>query len=615
MNNSPVDSIAYCFNPTCPAPLNTAEATSCPACGTALRLIERYQAVRVLGQGPRERTLLTIDPVTADRCIIKQLWNPPANESQRERDQTHWNALVNRLKRLNGYATLPKLLNTVQQANFFYLVQEFIPGSTAEALLSEQGQFNAIAIWQLLEAVLPVLQAIHAQGMIHGDLKPNNLIQQFSDRQWRVVDVGSSAWWWEMSTLQGDRLGFGSAEYAAPEQIQGHPLPASDLYSLGVICIHLLTGLPPFDLFDANQQTWAWQEMWPAEDRHSHPKLAQLLDRLIAPALDQRLTSTEATLAEFHRLRGKPLMIVAAAPVLSWECIATGLGHEGLFASVNAVAFAPSGTLLASASDDKTLRLWNGSALTPAGTLIGHQQFVLTAAFHPQMEHLLASGSRDRTIKLWDVQQRQAIATLTEHTQAINAIAFSANGRYLASGSADKTVKLWDLETHHVIATLTGHRLAVQTVAFSPTGPLLASGSMDGTIRLWSLDTLQPIAHLTAHTAAIRTIAFSPDGNLLASGGEDKAIRLWETASWTCVKVLSGHPWSISSLVFSAAGDRLISGSWDQTLKVWQIDSGQDIAVLTGHTDAVQGVTISPDGQTITSASKDRSVKLWRLFN
>jgi WD40 repeat protein len=561
-------------------------------------------------------------------------------------------------------AQLPRWLHQFQQDGLLYLVQEYIPGKNLAAVLAEKGIFTAAEVWQVLASLLPTIQRWHRFGMIHGDIKPENIICRVPVNppltggnlaDLVLVDIGAAAFATERAALQAG-VTSGSPAYAAPEQLKGATVFASDLYSLGVTGIHLLTGIHPFNLFDFGTHQWAWRNYWLADaansqERLDHQQLADLLDRLIDPDLQQRLGSAAAAIAQIQnrypwqrkvpgsgsthpgQSSSSPGVPPGQGKSPAWECMSTLVGHAGLFAGVNAIAIAPDGNLLASASDDKTIRLWDMQTGQESFRLCSHQ-FVKSVAFHPHAQTILASGSRARvgdrlpsgiaslqencTIQLWDLETRRVIHALTQHPHTVNAVLFSPDGKLLASGSADKTVKLWRTETGELITSLKGHTLAVTALAFNPgsldgeSQPILASASIDATVRLWHLNTFAPIHTLTGHTDAVRAVAFSATGNWLATAGEDRTIRLWDKTSWQCIRTLSGHPWVVSALVFSADGKTLISGSWDKTIKLWQVSTGNEIASLVGHTDAVSCIAIAPHNRMIASGSYDKTIKLWR---
>ena len=590
-----------CFNSQCAAPQNAAEAIRCDRCGAALLLQDRYWATQLLGQGGSSRTFLATDSTQSGSYVIKQY--------QRDRVAA---GSIDRLKTLAKHLIVPALLDVFEAADYLYLVQAYIVGDSLAKLLATQGQFKVAEVWQILETVLPIAQLAHSLQMIHGDIRPENLIRvcsaQSAENNSSLVLVD---WGLNLDSAQPS----GSPEYAAPEQLRGSAGFSSDLYSLGVTCIHLLTGIHPFSLFDASSNTWVWQNYWvqnaaDSSDRYETQALIQLLDRLIAPDLSQRFATAAEAIAALQSVRRKKMIVPAVSP--SWECYATLVGHQGIFPSVNSVAIAPDHSVLASGSDDKTIRVWSMETGKEQAILQDHSQFVKSVAFNPHDSNVLASGSSDRTIKIWDWQQSQPLQTLTGHTNHVNAIAFSPDGTQIASASSDKTLKLWDLRSADCSTTLKGHTLAVQSIAFSPDGSQIASASSDKTARVWDLATQRQIQILEGHTWAVRAIAYSPDGNWLATGSEDRTICLWDTATWQCVQVLSGHPWAIAALAFFPDSETLISGSWDKTAKFWQVNSGTELTALTGHTDSVNSVAIAIDGSCVATGSKDKTVKLWR---
>ncbi|WP_017654791.1 AAA-like domain-containing protein [Fortiea contorta] len=288
---------------------------------------------------------------------------------------------------------------------------------------------------------------------------------------------------------------------------------------------------------------------------------------------------------------------------------------EGHQSGVNSVVFSPDGKTLASASWDKTIKLWNvGTGKQIASLTTGHQSGISSVVFSPDGK-TLASASWDKTIKLWNVGTGKQITSLTGHQRWVSSVMFSPDGGTLASAGGDETVKLWNVATGKQIASLTGHRSWVNSVVFSPDGKTLASASLDRTIKLWNVATGKQIASLTGHKDNVNSVVFRPDIVTLASASDDGTIKLWDVFTGNEIASLTGHQSGVNSVVFSPDGKTLASASDDETIKLWHVGlmTDKQIASLTGHEYRVNSVVFSPDGRTLASAGGDETVRLWNV--
>ncbi|OKH25352.1 caspase family protein [Chroogloeocystis siderophila] len=240
------------------------------------------------------------------------------------------------------------------------------------------------------------------------------------------------------------------------------------------------------------------------------------------------------------------------------------------------------------------------SAMQERNRFVGHTYSVNAIAFSPNGK-IIASASDDATIKVWN-PDGTLVRSLSAHTNPINSISFSADGQTLVSAS-DDGIKLWNLNGT-LIKTL--QKQGTTVTSFSPDGKLIASASGDATIKLWNPDgTL--VRSLSAHTSSINSISFSRDGQILASASDD-GVKLWNI-NGTLVKTLQGHNGGVTSVSFSPDG-MLATASRDHTIALWSRE-GNLIKSLKGHSAPVNSVSFSPDGKLLASASDDFTIKLW----
>jgi WD40 repeat protein len=283
---------------------------------------------------------------------------------------------------------------------------------------------------------------------------------------------------------------------------------------------------------------------------------------------------------------------------------------------VNSVSFSPDGGLLASASDDGTVRIWDIATGKEVNVLYGHTDSVSSVAFSPDGK-LLASASgkpifssKDKTIRIWNIRTGKEISVLYGHAKDINHIAFSPDGKLLASASRDETVRFWNVATGDEINLIDNYSYSVENVAFSPDGKHIASASASK-IRVRDIETSKEFDIPYGHKIA--DLSFSPDGRLLASASWNETVQLWNVSTGEEVKILERHSGSVTCVCFSPDGQLLASGSDDGTIRIWDVLTGRTVNII-GNFEYLKSITWSPDGKLIAAASGDDTLRIWNIL-
>ncbi|RUP47782.1 putative platelet-activating factor acetylhydrolase isoform 1B alpha subunit [Jimgerdemannia flammicorona] len=267
--------------------------------------------------------------------------------------------------------------------------------------------------------------------------------------------------------------------------------------------------------------------------------------------------------------------------------------------------------------------------------LTGHRNPITRVAFHPVYQ-VLASASEDTTIKIWDYETGEFERTLKGHTKAVQDLAFDSKGNYLVSCSADLTIKVWDINNDYkCVKTLYGHDHSVSSVSFLPSGDIIVSASRDKTIKLWELSSGYCVKTFSGHNEWVRSVVPSEDGKFLVSCSNDQTSRVWDSTTGECKMDFRGHDHVVECAIFAPVnaysfireligsntkgnkeqpipGQYIVTGSRDKTIKLWDI-SGQLLHTMIGHDNWVRGLVFHPSGKFLLSASDDKTLKIWDL--
>ena len=639
-----------CLNPDCSNPQNPDHHQLCQTCHTPLvpLLRNRFRVIRVLSdEGGFGRTYISedIDKLN-ELCVIKQLAPKFQGTWSQKKATQLFSEEARRLQELGEHPQIPTLIAYFEQDNCLYLVQQFIDGQNLFNELKSRRIYKDWDIQSILLDLLPIIKFVHQHGVIHRDIKPENIIRRKSDGRLTLIDFGSS----KQLTAQVQRkngTSIGSHGYSPIEQIRdGKAYPASDLFSLGATCFHLLTGISPFQLW--MEYGYAWVGNWQQYLRFPlSSELSEIIDKLLQKEIDSRYQSADEVIRDLmkkhtHILPAANHKIIKSPGKNSQSRSSKYIWVRNLISMLGIIVFfalaksgyqefrklkpnfsfslsQPRNNSPTSAISEKNLSLVN--------TFSGHKSKILSVVMSPNGKLIISAGdcgksnsSQCHNIKLWDVITGKEIASLQGHSQNVNAIAMTANGKTLVSGSDDKTIKIWDLQTNKLIHTLKSHTDAIHSLAISGDGKILVSASDDKTIKIWNLITGKLIRTLIGHKYWVRSVDISPDGVTLASGSFDKTIKLWNLNQEAPIMNLATSSQTVIAVAFSPNGKILASSSRDRTIKLWNLQTLKEIRTLMIEDNSVNTIAFSPDGKILASAGRNISgeqiyhtIKLWNV--
>ena len=595
-----------CLNPTCKNPSYPNDTKFCSNCGTPLLLLRnRYHPIKSIGAGGFGKTYLAkdIDKLN-EKCVIKQLVRQARGTYALNKTKYLFEQEARQLQKLGEYSQIPRLLAYFEEDSCLYMVQEFIDGENLLSELKREGIFSEQKIRELLFDILNILKIVHEHKVIHRDIKPDNIIRRSGDRKLVLIDFGASK---QLMTTAIPETGtaIGSIGYVPIEQIEdGEAYRASDLYSLGATCFHLLSGISPWKL--CHTKAYSWVESWRQYLRQPLSReLGEIIDKLLKQDYRQRYQSASDVLQKLIKLPINPSQSGKSATRNS-PCLVSEASEESVTLTLEPLksrsqplkSGIPTRPIISPTNPTNFQGMFSSSFLQASGGVSYNHLGLLQSLALPnrhkgKVKQGLIVGSIIVLLSLgiygiWSSRRQPEIPKV--------------------DNALSETVPSEEIV---LVKTLTGHDSRVKSVIISPDGETLVSASTDKTIDIWHLPTGKLKNTIADRNSHVKSIAISPDGNTLVSAHDDNTIDIWHLPTSKWIASLDGHDSSIFSVTISEDGKTLASGSEDE-IKVWDLQTGEWKITLTGHFSPLKSIAISPDGTSIVSGSKD-NIKIWDL--
>ncbi len=535
-----------------------------------------------------------------------------------------------------------------------WLSMEFVIGRTLRDWIATEKPN-----WQRVLAVVMQagqgIAAAHSEGLLHRDIKPDNLMVG-DDERVRVMDFGLAraeepdertrnlVTHPNVLSVELTAVGaiLGTPAYMAPEQYSGLIADErTDEYAFAVTLWEALYRGRPYvgETFAELSHAVLTGKREPVPSDINVPTwLRRILERALSVDRYNRYESVRVMLdaieAQLQRARNRRIVSGLAAGLVVMAVL-------GVFAVIQWRAAAANeararGSEAEVRAQTRVLEDRNAALVAREAEL----KQALSVQLGLRAKMLIPEDSEGEALKLgvqavgayapdWDppppTDASDALAhvladdtlivhvarVLEGHSDQIWHAVYSPDGSRIASIGRDPTGRIWDARTGELMATLAGHVDDVRSLSFSPDGSRIVTGSRDKTVRIWDTQTGNNLHTVEGHTKTIFDATFSPDGSQIATASSDQTARIWDPQTGEPIATLKGHRSTIRRLVYSPDGRRILTGSNDRTAKIWDPQTGDHLTTLEGHSDTIYAIAYSPDGSRIVTGSGDKTTRIW----
>jgi len=585
----------------------------------------KYRLVRLLGRGAFAEVYLGSHVLTGKHAAIKVLHTQLDSAAATE-------AFIIEARRISNldHPHIVSILDFDVDEAAPFLVMTYAPLGTLRQRHPKGSPPTLSTVYSYVKQVADALSYAHGQGLIHCDIKPENILLKKEDEV-LVSDFGIAEIAHATQSMPSPKEVVGTPAYMAPEQFRGRPHRASDQYALAVMVYEWLCGELPFSGPQFEAYAHQHQFIPPISLLEKQVPISKELNDVLMKGLAKEPKQRFASVKEFAGALEKSPPVLQPEHSSPWHALLSRRGFMigGLVATSGITAYLvgshlpshqggniipePTSTLTPS-----TPASTNASSLTQLQpkllvTYKGHTNEVDGLAWSPDNKRIV-SGGRDWHTHVWDAASGNRVYMYQGHKDWVFAVGWSRTGQRVASGSSDDTIQVWDATTGGDPVTYDGHTAAVVALAWLPTeGKNIASASVDKTVQVWDVSSGVQSFSYTGHSAEVDAVCFSPDGMHAASGGVDQTVQVWNATNGTAIFTYNGHTAAVDTVAWSPNGKYIASGGVDHTVQVWDATTGTLLAKYQGHSDRVRCVAWSPDNTLLASASADATVQIWNV--